>query len=120
MYVPTAKPRQEPNAGSFASAGSAPSEQTAWITVSTTPRGPYLIICETGCAFSSPGKSMTWQRDICESCRSIRDLAGPGIRCSKTGGRCAPSPNEVAASLGLEPRQADSESAVLPLHHEAI
>ena len=25
----------------------------------------------------------------------------------------------MAASLGFEPRQADSESAVLPLHHEA-
>ena len=25
----------------------------------------------------------------------------------------------VVASLGFEPRQADSESAVLPLHHEA-
>ncbi len=27
---------------------------------------------------------------------------------------------EVVASLGFEPRQADSESAVLPLHHEAV
>ena len=26
----------------------------------------------------------------------------------------------MLASLGLEPRQADSESAVLPLHHEAV
>ena len=26
----------------------------------------------------------------------------------------------MVASLGFEPRQADSESAVLPLHHEAI
>lgn len=26
----------------------------------------------------------------------------------------------MAAGLGLEPRQADSESAVLPLHHPAI
>jgi hypothetical protein len=26
----------------------------------------------------------------------------------------------VVASLGFEPRQADSESAVLPLHHEAV
>ena len=27
---------------------------------------------------------------------------------------------EMVASLGFEPRQADSESAVLPLHHEAV
>lgn len=27
---------------------------------------------------------------------------------------------EMAASLGLEPRQSDSESLVLPLHHEAM
>jgi hypothetical protein len=27
---------------------------------------------------------------------------------------------EVAARLGLEPRQAESESAVLPLHHQAV
>src|SRR4051812_7353694 len=29
------------------------------------------------------------------------------------------SANAVAASLGLEPRQRDPESLVLPLHHEA-
>ena len=28
--------------------------------------------------------------------------------------------NELAASLGLEPRQRDPESLVLPLHHEAM
>jgi hypothetical protein len=27
---------------------------------------------------------------------------------------------DLAASLGLEPRQRDPESLVLPLHHEAI
>ena len=27
---------------------------------------------------------------------------------------------KLAARLGFEPRQADSESAVLPLHHEAV
>lgn len=27
---------------------------------------------------------------------------------------------ELAARLGLEPRQAESESAVLPLHHQAV
>ncbi len=32
-------------------------------------------------------------------------------------GRSAP---ELAARLGLEPRQAESESAVLPLHHQAV
>lgn len=26
----------------------------------------------------------------------------------------------MVASLGFEPRQAESESAVLPLHHEAL
>ena len=26
----------------------------------------------------------------------------------------------MAARLGLEPRQAESESAVLPLHHQAV
>ena len=29
------------------------------------------------------------------------------------------SDSNVAASLGLEPRQTDPESVVLPLHHEA-
>ena len=28
--------------------------------------------------------------------------------------------SRMAARLGLEPRQAESESAVLPLHHQAV
>ena len=30
------------------------------------------------------------------------------------------SEEALAARLGLEPRQAESESAVLPLHHQAV
>jgi integrase len=46
---------------------------------------------------------------------SGNDALGHELACSDTTMR----DSEMAALLGLEPRQADSESAVLPLHHKA-
>ena len=40
----------------------------------------------------------------------LRPRSGPSTR----------RPSRMAARLGLEPRQAESESAVLPLHHQAV
>ena len=53
--------------------------------------------------------------------RVTRRQCGGWVRSSRLIGRCGSraSAAQMAARLGLEPRQADSESAVLPLHHRA-
>jgi len=51
-----------------------------------------------------------YDAETVENKEHSRALAEVGASCQKF---------EMAAGLGLEPRQADSESAVLPLHHPA-
>ena len=60
-------------------------------------------ICQ--CRDFRPGAEVIGNKDVSPG------LAGIGADCQK---------RIVAAGLGFEPRQADSESAVLPLHNPAF
>ena len=55
-------------------------------------------------------RKMTGESDVAENAFGV----SMRFLCSGCSHNC------VAARLGLEPRQAESESAVLPLHHRAV
>ena len=66
------------------------------------------------------GDNQEASRDAGQAHRNRLRRAAPSAQNKKSSLRAGFSFRLMVASQGLEPQQAESESAVLPLHHEAI